>query len=130
LCSWDLLCCSSHTENQHNPKIWGWSMKRNHLGPIGNSSWFHRRYDAVPTPFWSILLPISSSDCKKQQKSNICWWLVDLVDPLSLVQSCSNQTNMAMENPENPPFARSSWNLHVFRGIPASHVWFLQGWSC
>ena len=131
LCSWDLLCCSSHTENQHNPKIWGWSMKRNHLGI---SSWFHRRYDTVPTPCWSILLLISSSPiARNSQKNNICWCLVelvDLVDPLSLVQSCSNQTNMAMENPENPPFTRSSWNLHVFRGIPASHVWFLQGWSC
>jgi hypothetical protein len=91
LCSWDLLCCSSHTENQHNPKIWGWSMKRNHLGI---SSWFHRRYDTVPTPCWSILLLISSSPiARNSQKKTTCvdvWlsWLIWLPPSAQMVQSC------------------------------------------
>ena len=113
LCSWDLLCCSSHTENQHNPKIWGWSMKRNHLGI---SSWFHRRYDTVPTPCWSILLLISSSPiARNSQKNNICWCLVELVD---LVDPLSSNGSIML-----PSHQTWQWNirkiLHVFRGVPS-----------
>ena len=106
LCSWDLLCCSSHTENQHNPKIWGWSMKRNHLGI---SSWFHRRYDTVPTPCWSILLLISSSpiarNSQKKQHLLMSGWAGWSGWPpqLKWFNHVTLSSNMAMEHPENPP---------------------------
>ena len=124
----ELVMVSQAIRCSTNSILIRWSMKRNHLGPrelVMISQAIRCSTNSILIHFVAYLL------LRLQETAKIKHLLMaDLVDPLSLVQSCSNQTNMAMENPENPPFARSSWNLHVFRGIPASHVWFLQGWSC